>query len=75
MHSGLTHHLHSNKLVPLEHGFDKGISTENSAFRVKSVFKSVNQIMHVGGILCDLVKAYDCRNHEVLLAELYFCSM
>jgi hypothetical protein len=76
MHSGLTHHLHSNKLIPEKHGFDKGMSTENPAFRVAdSVFKSVNQIMHVGGIFCDLVQAYDSRYHEILVAELHFCSM
>jgi hypothetical protein len=28
--------------------------------------------MHVGGIFCDLAKAFDYMNHAVLLAELLF---
>jgi len=56
-----------------QYGFRKGISIENAAFKLKdSVFKSNDQKMHVGRILCVLAKAWDCVNHETMLVKLHF---
>jgi hypothetical protein len=49
---------------------------ENVAFRLSdSIFKSINQKMHVGGIFCELAKAFGCVNHEILSAKLHFCGI
>jgi hypothetical protein len=31
--------------------------------------------MHVRGIFCDLAKAFDCVNHEILLSKPNFCGI
>ena len=31
--------------------------------------------MYVGGIFCDLAKAFVCMNNEILLAKIYFYGL
>jgi len=76
VHSRLGKRLHSNSVLVTEQlSFRKRISTEDAAFKLTvSVFKSVNQKMNVGGIFCDLAKAFDFVNFEIL-ATLHFCGI
>ena len=73
MHFWLSQHLHTNKIsVTEQYSFRKGISTEDVAFRLTDItFKPINQQMQVEGIFCDLAKASDCVNHDILLAKLH----
>jgi hypothetical protein len=36
------------------------------------ILSALNNKMDVGGISCDLSKAFDCVNHELLLSKLSF---
>jgi hypothetical protein len=69
--------MHTNNiLAPEQFGFRQGKSTDNAAFKVtNSLLKSVNQKMHVGGIFCDLPKAFDCVNHEILPAKSHYSGI
>ena len=63
-------------MVTEEYGLRKGgLSIENAAFRLRDrTFKSINQKMHVRGILCDLAKVLYGGNYEILLANLHCCG-
>ena len=63
------HHV----LVPQQYGFQKGSATDNVSYKLtNSIFKAWNKKMYVSCISCELVKAFDRVNHELLLLNLNY---
>ena len=76
--SKLSHsHIDMNNICVQEHyGFRTHSSTEQTAFTsINSILTAMNSNQMVGGILCDLQKAFDCVNHKILLEKLELCGV
>ena len=60
-------------LVNEQFGFRDKLSTDTATYAfLDKVLTSLDKKNYVGGLFCDLQKAFDCVNHDILLTKLKF---
>jgi len=72
----LKHITKYNILSTEQYGFRVGYRTDNAIYKLTTeILNAMNDKLQIGGIFCDLEKAFDCVNHDILLAKLKFYGM
>ena len=74
IHKRLYCHINNNNiLVNKQFGFREKLSTEMATFTLlNEVLSSLDRKNVVGGLFCDLQKAFDFVNNDILLAKMEF---
>jgi retron-type reverse transcriptase len=70
----LKEHLAIHKiLIPQQYGFQKALSTEDAIYSLtNTILTAWNKKEYAVGIFCDIAKAFDCVDHDLLLMKLQY---
>ena len=70
----LIDHLNNNAILnEHQYGFRNNVLTDSASFTLlNEILTALNNKQMVGGIFCDLHKAFHCINHALILEKLKF---
>jgi hypothetical protein len=73
----LYYYVNSNNILANEqYGFRSNSSTEIASYNLfNNILKALSSKMWIEGISCDLTKAFDHTNHNILLPKSQFCGI
>ena len=67
----ITHFTLNKIFTDSQFGFRKKLSTDNAYYKlINDILTALNNKQFVRGIFFDLEKAFDCVNHDILLAKM-----